>query len=52
MGGARSTYGWRRDAYKVLVRKPEEKRTLGRPRRRWENDNKMYLNEMGWLGMD
>jgi hypothetical protein len=48
MGGARSTYGERRDAYKVLV----GKRTFGRPRRRWEDDTKMDLNEVGWLGMD
>jgi len=36
MGGACSTYGERRDAHRVFVVKYEEKRLLGRPRRRWE----------------
>ena len=36
-----------RNAYRVLVRKPEEKRPLGRPRRRWEDNIKMDLREMG-----
>ena len=52
MGGARSTYGERRDAYKVLVEKPEGKGTLRRPRRRWEDDIKMDLDAVGWFGMD
>jgi hypothetical protein len=34
MGGECSTYGERRDVYRVLVGKPERKRRLGRPRRR------------------
>ena len=33
--------------YKVLVGKPEEKRSLGRPRHRWEVNIKMDLREMG-----
>ena len=33
--------------HKVLVGKPEGKRTLGRPRRRWEDNIKMYIQEMG-----
>ena len=33
--------------HKVLVRKPEAKRTLGRPRRRWEDNIKMDLQEVG-----
>jgi hypothetical protein len=37
----------RRDVYRVLVRKPEGKRPLGRPRRRWEDNIKMDLQEMG-----
>ena len=41
MGGTSSAYGEKRGAYKVLVGKPEEKRPLGRPRRRWENNIKM-----------
>jgi hypothetical protein len=37
---------------KMLVRKPEEKRPLGRSRRRWVESIKMKLREMGWDGMD
>jgi hypothetical protein len=37
----------RREAYfRVLVEKPEGKRSLGRPRRRWENNIRMYLQEV------
>ena len=36
----------------VLVGKPEGKRPLGRPRRRWEDNIKMDLQEMGYGGMD
>jgi hypothetical protein len=35
-----------RVVYRVLVGKPEEKRPLGRPRRRWENNIKMNLQEV------
>jgi len=52
MGGARSKYGVRRGAYRVLEGKPEEKRPLGRPRRRWEDNIKMDLQEVGYGGMD
>jgi hypothetical protein len=38
--------------YMVLVEKPEGKRPLGRPRRRWENNIKMDLQEVGCGGMD
>ena len=34
------------------MRKPDGKRTLGRPRRRWENNIKMHLQEVGCEGMD
>jgi hypothetical protein len=34
------------------VGKPEEKKPLGRPRRRWEDNIKMDLREIGWGGMD
>jgi hypothetical protein len=40
--------GERRGVYRVLVGKPEGKRPLGRPRRRWENNIKMDLQEVGW----
>jgi len=51
--GARSAYGRRRGVYKVLVGKPERKRPLGRPKRRWEDNIKMDLQEVGcgvWTG--
>jgi hypothetical protein len=41
--------------YKVLVGKPEGKRQLGRPRRRWEDGIRMDLREIGlgvWIGFD
>jgi DNA-binding transcriptional regulator GbsR (MarR family) len=44
--------GERRDVYRVLVGKPEIKRQFGRPRRRWEDNIKMDLQEVGWGGMD
>jgi hypothetical protein len=40
--------GERRGAYRVLVGKPEGRRPLGRPRRRWEDNIKMDLREVGW----
>ena len=39
--------GQRRGVYRVLVGKPEGKKPLGRPRRRWEDSIKMYLQEVG-----
>ena len=42
----------RGDINRVLVRKTEGKRPLGRPRRRWEDNIKMNLQEAGWGGMD
>jgi hypothetical protein len=44
--------GESRGVYRVLVGKPEEKRPLGRPRRRWEDNIKMDLQEVGCGGMD
>jgi hypothetical protein len=44
--------GEKRDACRILVGKPEGKRPLGRPRRRWENSIKMDHREIGWGGMD
>jgi hypothetical protein len=40
-----------RGTYRVLVWRPERKRTLGRPSRRWEDNIKINLQEVGW-GMD
>jgi hypothetical protein len=39
-------------AYRVLVERPEGKRPIGRPRHRWEDNIKMYLQEVGWEGLD
>jgi hypothetical protein len=44
--------GEMRNAYKVLVRKSEGKRPLGRPRYKWGNDVRMDLREIGWEGVD
>jgi hypothetical protein len=40
--------GEMRNAYKILVEKPEGKRSLGRPRRRWEDNIKIDLREIGF----
>jgi hypothetical protein len=40
------------NAYGILVGKPEEKRPLGRPRRRWTDNIKIDLRETGWYGLD
>jgi hypothetical protein len=42
----------KRNVYRILVGKPDEKRPLGRPRRRWVDNIKMDLREIGWDGMD
>jgi hypothetical protein len=41
-----------RNVYRVLVGKPEGKRTLGRLRRRWEDGIKVDLREIGWGGVE
>jgi hypothetical protein len=46
MGGACGAYGGGEGVNRVLVEKPEGKRTLGRPRRRWEENIKMYVQEV------
>jgi hypothetical protein len=38
--------GERRGTYRILVEKPKERRPLGRPRRRWEDNIKMGLQEV------
>jgi hypothetical protein len=48
--------GEKRNVYRLLVRKPERKRPLGRPRRRWIDNIKMDLIEIGlnavdWIGL-
>jgi hypothetical protein len=52
MGGACSTNEEKRNAYRILVGKQEGKRQLGRPRRRWVDNIKIDLREIGWDGMD
>jgi hypothetical protein len=42
--------GKKRNAYRILVGKPEGKRPLGRPRRRWEDNIRIGLREIGWGG--
>jgi hypothetical protein len=44
--------GEKRNAYRILVGKPEGKRPLGRPRHRWVDNIKMDLREIGWDAMD
>ena len=56
MGWACGAYGWGEGAYRVLVEKPEGKRPLGRTRRRWVDNIRMDLQEVGcgyvdWIGL-
>jgi hypothetical protein len=44
--------GEKRNAYRLLVGKPEEKRPPGRPRRRWVDNIRMDLGEVGWGDVD
>jgi hypothetical protein len=44
-------HGEKRNAYMLLVGKPEGKRPLGRTRRWWVNNIKMNLGEIGWDGV-
>jgi hypothetical protein len=52
LGRACSINGEKMNAYRILVGEPEGKRPLGKPRRRWMNNIKMDLREIGWDGMD
>ena len=54
--GHAARMGEERGAYRVLLGKPEGKRPLGRPRRRWVDNIRMYLQELGcgyvdWIGL-
>jgi hypothetical protein len=46
------TNGGKRNAHRILVGKPEGKRLLGRPRRRWVDNIIINLREIGWDGKD
>jgi hypothetical protein len=52
VGRACSTNGEKRNAYRILVGKPEGKRPLGRPRRKWVSNIKMDFREIEWEGLD
>jgi hypothetical protein len=47
-----ASIGAKMNVYKILVGKLQGKRPLGRQRRRWMNNIKMNLREIGWVGMD
>jgi hypothetical protein len=56
MGGACSTNGEKRNTYRMFVGKPEGRGPLGRPRRRWLDNVRMDLVEVGgddvdWIGL-
>jgi hypothetical protein len=54
MGGTCSTNAEKRKAYRLLVRKPEGRRSLGRPRRRWVDNINMDLGQIDglvWTGL-
>jgi hypothetical protein len=42
----------KRNMYKLLVGKPEGKRSLGKPRHRWVDNIRIDLGEIGWGGVD
>jgi hypothetical protein len=52
MGGPCSTNGEKRNAYRLLVGKPEGKRPLGRPRSVWVDNIRMDIGEVGWGDVD
>jgi hypothetical protein len=52
MGRAYSTNREKRNACRILVGKPKDKRPLGRPRRRWVDNIKMDLRDIGWDAMN
>jgi hypothetical protein len=52
MGGSCSTNGKKRNAYRLLVRKPEGNSPLGRPRRKWVDNIRIDLGEAEWGDVD
>jgi hypothetical protein len=51
-GGACNTHVDKRNVYRNLLGRPEGKKPLGRPRRRWEDNIKIDVGDIGWDGMD
>jgi hypothetical protein len=52
MGGHVARMGSKRNAYRILMGKPEGKRPLGRPRRKWVDNIKMNVRKVGRIDMD
>jgi hypothetical protein len=52
MGGHVARMGEKRNAYRILVEKPEGRRPLARQRSRWVDNIKMDLREIGWNGVN
>jgi hypothetical protein len=52
MGGPCSTNGEKKNVYRLLVGTPEGNRPLGRPRRRWVDNIRKDLGEVGWGDVD
>jgi hypothetical protein len=52
MGGSCSTNGEKRNVYRLLVGRQEGKRQLGKPRRRWVDNIRISLGEVGWGDVD
>jgi hypothetical protein len=52
MGRTCRIYGKMRNAYKILVEKPDGKRPFRRPRLYWKDNIKLYLKEIGYEGID
>jgi hypothetical protein len=52
MGGTCSTNGEKRNAYRLLAGKPEGRRPLRKPRRRWVDNIRIDLGEVGWGDVD
>jgi hypothetical protein len=52
MGGPFSTNGEKRNVYRLMVGTPDGKKPLGRPRRRWVDNIRMGLGEVGWGDVD
>jgi hypothetical protein len=44
--------GEKKNAYRILVGKPEGRKLLGRPKHRWVNNIKIDIKELGWYGLD